>query len=304
MPSQLHAEPLAGPTVPVLPNLKEDLVRPHPEIPSKLAELTDHLDAYAGKLATSPHPLPVLDLPARVSAIVGTKVSILWPDGLYIPSDADWKQYWFLPPEPGKNRYGHEWTIGFAPPNSASFKTGHLFAFAAARPTDSKLRSEAGIGFVYQPSPKLALYSVEVKVNLLGQNRCDINTTAPAGGAIHEWGGLYTAAWEINPVNGDLELHKPYGVVTLFDETYLNLTGTPINNWPKSGTIKTNIFLEGGGRTYLISVIAAVQIDNNWRWNNGGPMQNLPEGSVWKAWCDIVGDIPQVWISPSIVYMP
>jgi hypothetical protein len=59
-----------------------------------------------------------------------------------------------------------------------------------------------------------------------------------------------------------------------------------------------------GNRTYLISVIAAVEIDNRWVMDNGSPMQPLPDNSIWNMWCSIMGTVPQVWITPSTIYQP
>jgi len=293
------------PLVPSAAGLQEKAATTSLPLSKKLIELTDHLDAYAGKLAISPEPLPVLGGDFKFSKVADLPVLLWrWPVGLYIPGSADYKEYWFFPPPDGENRYSREWILGNgSAANHAFAATGDLFAYSAARPIDPQLRSEAGIGFVYKPSATLAVYTIEVSASLLGQSRYDVNTTAPAGGTLREWGGLYTAAWEISPVDGSLSLVRPFGLVTLFDQTYQNLTGTPINNWPLSRIVSTNIMLEGG-RSYLIGVIAAVQIDNRWTMSNGSPMQPLPPGATWKAWCSILGTIPQVWVRTSTIYIP
>jgi hypothetical protein len=296
-----------APHLPSLAGLRDELAAARPvQSSKKLDELTNHLDAYAGKLAISPEPLPVLDLPSGLnfSDLVFEYPSFLWPAGLYIPADADYLQYWFLPPPQGENRYTREWVAGNgSAANRALKSTGYLFSYSAARPTDPKLRSEAGIGFVFKPSASLAVYRIDVSTSLVGQNRYDVNTTAPAGGTVREWGGLYTAAWQISPIDGSLSLVQPFGVVTLFDETFQNLTGIPIHSWPMNGIRSTNIMLEGG-RSYLIGVIAAVQIDNHWTMSNGSPMQPLPPNSLWKVWCFISGTIPQVRVRATTIYIP
>jgi hypothetical protein len=295
------------PLIPSVADLRVEVATPQPPLPKKFIELRDYLDAFAGKLATSPEPLPVLGFPGslKYSDLVADRPVFLprWPSGLYIPGNADYKQYWFLPPPDGENRYTRQWVLGNgSAANHAFAATGDLFAYAAARPIDPQLRSEAGIGFVFKPSATLAVYRIEVTTNLLGQHRYDVNTTAPAGGTLREWGGLYTAAWEINPVDNSLTLVRPFGLATLFDETFQNLTGIPIHDSPMTGTTWTNIMLERG-RSYLIGVIAAVQIDNRWTMSNGAPMQPLPQGSTWKAWCAITGIIPQVRIRPTTIYI-
>ena len=110
-------------------------------------------------------------------------------------------------------------------------------------------------------------------------------------------------AWEISPVDGSLTLVRPFGVVTLFDETFQNLTGIPIHLSPLTKRVSTKIMLEGA-RSYLIGVVAAVQIDNRWTMSNGARMQPLPPDSLWKAWCSITGSIPDVRVRTTTTYIP
>lgn len=298
----------SDPSAPRFPDLAKELEtrRDHMVSPA-MQQAGARLDDFAAKLGSSADPAPVLDfkfVPGATLRLGMGVNTLLWPSGLFIPGDADYKQYWFMAPADGTHRYTREWVAGNASDaDHAHAATGELFAYAAARPTDGHLRSEAGIGFVFTPQHTLATYAVEVTVNLIGQDRYDVSTTAPAGGSVREWGGLYTAAWEISPVDGSLSLVHPFGIVTLFDQTFENLTGSPINSFPRSGPLTANIMLEGS-RSYLISVIAAVQIDNTWVMDNRAPMQPLPDGSTWKVWCAITGTIPQVWITPSTVYIP
>ena len=302
-----------------LPNANDPLAPRFTDLVKEAGNRDDHtpseamqeagarLDAFAAKLGGSLDPVPVLDFkfPPGATLRLGLGVNTLrWPAGLFIPGDADYKQYWFVPPAEGTHRYMREWVSGNASDaDHAHAATGELFAYAAGRPTDRQLRSEAGIGFVFTPQLTLATYAIEVAVNLLAQDRYDVSTTVAAGGCVREWGGLYTAAWEISPVDGSLSLVHPFGIATLFNQTFENLTGSPITNFPRVGPLTANIMLQGS-RSYLIGVIAAVQIDNTWVMSNGAPMQPLPDGSTWKVWCAITGTIPQVWITPSTVYIP
>jgi hypothetical protein len=296
------------PLAPTLADLKQEAHPPTSQgRPSELEKLETRLDGFAAVLGRSPDPVPVLDFkfhPGEFVRMFGSIETLLWPSGLFIPGTADYHLYWLFPPPAGKNRYTRQWIAGNgSQANHALTATGELFAYAAARPVDPFLRSEAGVGFVFTPTARLATYDVEVTVSLLGSDRYDVSTTAPAGGKVRKWGGLYTAAWEISPYDGSLSLVHPLGVVTLFNETFENLTGAPIQTFPLTGPKSTNIMMEGN-KTYLISVIAAVEIQNDWVMDNGSPMQSLPDGSTWKMWCSIFGTIPQVWVTPSTIYIP
>lgn len=299
---------LRHPLAPAVADLKHEAQPPVSQArPSELRSLETRLDAFAAVLGRSPNPVPVLDFkfhPGDLATIFGGVETLLWPSGLFIPASADYHLYWLFPPPAGRNRYTAQWISGNgSEANHALAATGELFAYAAARPVDPFLRSEAGVGFVFTPTARLATYDVEVTLNLLGSDRYDVSTTAPAGGKVRKWGGLYTAAWEISPFDGSLSLVRPFGVVTLFNETFENLTGMPIQTFPLTGPKTANIMMEGN-KTYLISVIAAVEIDNHWIMDNGTPMQPLPEDSTWKMWCSIFGTIPQVWVTPSTIYIP
>lgn len=84
------------PLVPSAAGLQEKAATTSLPLPKKLIELRDHLDAYAGKLATSPEALPVLDLPGsfKFSEVAELPTFLWrWPYGLYIPGSADYKEY-------------------------------------------------------------------------------------------------------------------------------------------------------------------------------------------------------------------
>lgn len=275
------------------------------KLPAQLKETELHLDDFAGRLGTSgegfldfshKHPLP--------SPIFDPNIIVLflWPPGLYIPGTADWHNYWVFPP-PDSNRYTMQWLGGNgASANHSSAATGELFAYAAAAPTDTHLRSEASVGFVFQPESTLAVYTITVTPALTGSDRYDVNTTANAGGSVRKWGALDVEAFLINPIDGTTELVTPFGTTFLFDETFSNLTGTPINTFSLNKPVSTQVLLQGGGRRYVIGVTALVQIDNSWTMNNGAPMQPLPPGSTWKMWCSIYGTIASISIVPTTIY--
>jgi hypothetical protein len=70
-----------------------------------------------------------------------------------------------------------------------------------------------------------------------------------------------------------------------------------VNRSWSGGPATANVFLEGS-RTCLIGIIAAVQIDNSWTAVGGGLVPPLSSGDIWKVWCDVSCDIPQVWVLP------
>ena len=305
--ASLEAKPVAAPKI---SNLKEYLVEAaKTPVPRGVKEIEKAMDEYAAAVQKSEPPHVMggkFDFTKAYAVMIKDVFRISWPPGLFIPGLADWKQYWVMPPAAGKNRYDH----GFAGGNSTAANifdpaTGNLFAYAAARPTDPFLRSEAGIGFMFKPTAKLATYNVEETVSLNGQHKYDVNTEANAGGSVAEWGGVYVQAWDVSPVDGSTTPASGYGVATLFGQTYFNLAGgpVPIPTEVLNGTVAGNIMMEGG-HTYLVTVTAMTQIDNAWTMNNGAPMQAIPAGDLWRVWAWIGGNVSQVWVQPKVVYIP
>lgn len=289
-------------------DLRDRIARQLAETSPDEITLRNRMDEVAGELGKSTPGFSTFDLHSDLFGSVfdldKAVFRLAWPSGLFIPGGADWKQFWFLPPPAGQNRFTEQWMGGNgAGANQASAETGALFAYAAARPTDVHLRSEASVGVVFLPTLALATYKITANLSLTGSDRYWVETTAPAGGSVRKWGAVDLSAWEINPANGTTDLVRPFGSKILFDETFSNLTGTPINTFSLSPSFSTNIMLEGGGgRAYVIGVTALVDIQNDWTTNQGGAMMPLPPGSVWKMWCSIAGTVASLSIDPEVIY--
>ncbi len=294
-----------GPSAPTQIPPEED-ERERQELTPQSKETELYLDDFAGRLGSSGERFLDFNHKHPLTSVVFDKdiiILLFWPPGLFIPGTADYRKYWVFPPPTGSNRYTMAWQGGNgSSANHSSAATGEMFAYAAAAPTDPHLRSESSVGFVFRPDATLAAYTITVVPALTGSDRYDVSTTANAGGSVRKWGALDIEAFEINPVNGTTELVRPFGTTFLFDETFSNLTGTPINTFSLNKPVSTQVLLQGGGRMYVIGVTALVQIDNSWTMNNGAPMQPLPPGSTWKMWCSIYGTIVSVTIEATTIY--
>jgi hypothetical protein len=265
------------------------------------------LDDHAA-LKAKGDALPTLDFKLHDAIVRHLSETIrwrTWPQDLYVPAGADWKQYW-ISPCPPDHRFTHGWTGGpGSDANVANPVDGHLFAFAAARISDAHLHSEAGVGFYFTPTPKLAVYKIQPGLSALGQYRWDTGIAQDFGGWIRLRGFLYTCAWSVSPYDGSLSLVTPYGLATAFDQSYNNQGGIPITAvtpWPP-GPPAANIMLEGG-RKYLIGIVAAVQIDNTWTDSQGHTIPSLPPDAIWKVWCSMDCNVSSVSIDASTIYIP
>jgi hypothetical protein len=299
-------------TAPLLAQLVEDPITPPHRIllPEREAVKTadlpglgawqEMLDRYAQETAGGGTPQHVLDFTVRdrpIKDLLG-RAWFLWPQGVYIPGAADYREYWPWPC-PDDHRYTWQWVIGNEV-NQASAGGGHVWAYTAAGPYTAHAHSEAGIGVVFAPTATLAMYRVTPTLVALGTTRWSILTTYYGGGWIYEWGVLYIAAWEINPVGGSLDLVKPYGVTTIFNRSWLNQGQEPVTSvvpaW-SPGPQSTNLLLEGG-KSYLVGVVAAVDVTNAWH----VPERQWPEDADWRTWCTLDLTVPKIEIDPTVIY--
>lgn len=302
---------LTQPFDPKFPDLKPRIeARAEEPAGSELQAWQEALDDYASRYAHS-QPLPTLDhkLGDKLLRSLTDKVRwYLWPQDLYIPAGADYKQYWFTPC-PSDHRYAREWVNGLeSSANRANSSDGHIWAYASARISDALLDSQAGIGFFFTPSAKLAVYKIQPTIAAFGQYHWDTKIEEYYGGTIRLRGFVYTAAWSVSPYDGSLSRVTPYGRSVVFDQSFVNQGSIPFTTvtppWA-SGPPATNIMLEGS-HTYLIGVIAAVQIDNGWTDSQGRPIPITPllPDDIWKVWCSLDCIVSSVYVDASTIFIP
>ena len=148
----------------------------------------------------------------------------------------------------------------------------------------------------------MAVYAIEVSASLLGQNRYNVDTTAPAGEHFASGAVCIPQRGRSVRSDGSLSLVRPFGLVTMFDETFQNLTGIPIYDWPTSRIVIDQHHARRG-RPYIDRCDRRRSDRQSLDDEYGSPMQQLPPGSTWKAWCSIAGTIPQVWVRTSTIYI-
>jgi hypothetical protein len=174
--AQLVSDPTSPPERVILP--KRDLVRAANF--SELEEWQRSVERYAFETAADRQPLHVLDFSVHdllIKDLLNKYYPMyLWPEDLYIPGNADYRNYWFTPC-PDDHRYSRQWIIG-NDVNKANAGDGHVWAYTALNQYVPHARSEAGIGFLYTPSTTLAVYQVKPSLS----NRGGPGHTAPGHG--------------------------------------------------------------------------------------------------------------------------
>ncbi len=134
---------------------------------------------------------------------------VRWPASLYIPRNADYRDYWISPP-PDRQRYALAWPgVGNGVrPDWADAATGDLFAYTIVPWTTpgADTRSEAGIGILY--TPKFALGTVDFQpiINVKDGILASVLEYFPTLSAGHVTlkASVVLAAWQVIPGGYDL----------------------------------------------------------------------------------------------------
>lgn len=247
--------------------------------------------------------LRTLDLQyARSIFDIHRDVRISWPPSLYIPSGANYQEYWPLPP-PAENRYDRDWThqpIGGA---TASRVDGSLFAWAGS-PTvrgaiDNKV--EAGLGVVYQPQYTLGRLRIEPELIFTARYEWNVNPPPVVRVTTLVIASLLVGGYRQNPATGGFESlatiptaaspwrrHEVFNHYTIGHGAAM-MTATPFT---RSGKQAAADVLVERGRTYLLSVVAQLVLRIETTRSDGKPM-TVTQGTF-NTWGSLAGIVRQI----------
>ena len=229
-----------------------------------------------------------------------------WPDSLYIPKDANARDYW-ISPAPDDHRYGLEWTSpATATANRASRQDGTLFSFSQllnenARSAQS---SEAGVGIFYKPSMSLGVIDLQPIVNCTGTLRTFLEFFPElAAGYVEVKAHLLLAAWQQIPGGFDLLGFKQFDVATSGrrDQSF----GPELQQFQKSfdGPNLSAPFVVQGGRTYLLGVVNRISVISTLTSNTGKPLPPI-SNTLLRVWGAMNCVVPQINVLTKRVDIP
>ncbi len=235
-------------------------------------------------------------------------VSIGWPPWLYIPGNADWKNYWILPP-PAANRYSQSWTP--APPSTgvgtASSGNGTLFDFQQIMTNEQFVFSDTGLGVLFTPSRTLSVVSFEPQVDCSGEHRwwAEFGPQFLVAGSSRVKTSLILAVWQQipGPAGWDLLNWKLFDVADSFPNS--GLGHGMVTPYQKSftGSDLSTPFLVQSGRTYLFGVVARVSVWSSYTDSRGNPLPRITDGSF-RVWGTLACYIPRIGIIEKQVHIP
>ena len=225
--------------------------------------------------------------------------TLAWPDSLYIPSQADYKNYWIAAP-PASHRYRYHWvhTADGKPAGSfASEETGHLFSWVNVSGLNPAYIGFAGTGVSLVPQATLSYVKVSADIDTVTETRWWFMPGANAGIANFSYRGTaYVGGWEVDPVTGQWALLKPFGARTLFKQEESGQGSSAIDSQVHAfNDLSVTLQLQGG-HSYAIGVAFEVEITFDCRDRNGHPYQKQPGDDI-KLWASIAGSVASITVA-------
>lgn len=293
----------------VLPQMQTEL-EVRPEIDDIRKEIESHL--------ALDEPVPP-DLLRRYAALWRTTfqlhphiLSFAWPAGLYIPTEADWRNYWFAAP-PSANRYGWQYPATDQVVAEASVTDGSLFAYASQLPGVVGSESYALVGASHVSPYNLAYAKASARITGVAEHHLLMQLPPAVYGTASIKGWAYLVIWQRNPVDGSWELKPPFASVELISVSGDQSGGnqqTVMGVVPRrrfdfdSGPFSTPMLLEAG-REYVVGVEVRVRVDVNILDGSNRPYNiDRESGDRWFCWGDINATVPQIQIDVTNILVP
>ncbi|MFE6967676.1 hypothetical protein ACFVAJ_21560 [Agromyces sp. NPDC057679] len=229
-----------------------------------------------------------------------------WPDSLYIPSEADSREYWFTE-APADRRYRYSWanTIGGQPAGShASEKDGRLFAWVNVSGLAPGYTGYAGTGVRFAPSASLSYVRLGADIDLVAEHRWWYLPGTDAGYSNVDYRGTaYLAVWEIDLVTGRWELVRPFGARSLFAFSRQGQGGSAIVSTKRTfADLGATVQLQGG-HVYAVGVSFEVQMGHTMLDRRGAPYVKQPGDDI-KLWSSLLGTVHSISVSTTKVLIP
>jgi hypothetical protein len=233
-----------------------------------------------------------------------------WPDGMYVPRDN--ASILSIVRPPADHLYSDAWTDNRGI-SKADANAGTLFAWSGVPTTERDQIGEAGLGVRYSPKNTLSYIRFEPEVDCSVTYRAFVDFWPQLiAGSVRARGSLLMVAWKVTRIlNVDsFELLRPWNEVTVFDTgnrdagTDLSPDIHNINTFQKSfswSNLGTTFLLEGA-RTYLLGVVARVEVHHSVTTNTGKVIPH--DGSLFKLYSFMTCNVPDIFVSIQKVLLP
>jgi hypothetical protein len=232
--------------------------------------------------------------------------TLAWPHGLYIPAEADWRQYWITKP-PAGNLYRYAWT-GATGPSAGTFADkdhGNLAAVISPSSLSGTFQAWAGIACEYSPTALLSQVHFTADIMALGVEQLNLLTEHLTGYAqVNLFADIFLMGWEINPVNGEFDQLSPFLRHNVYSSPHTGQQGGANVYHPLSltgSTLGVNFLVERGKR-YAFGVVFETAVVADVRQPNDRTPYVPQTGDNVAIEARLGGSITQMTVDTTIVY--
>ena len=286
------------------------------EVP-QLPSLWDPLDDEVELARTIPRPQDADGGPPDAQAVRDYKTRILgkffdqvafehshlfgWPVGLYIPANADAKQWPFLYGDP--HRYSQSWTNGIGW-SQADHGDGSLLASAFSPTVAGAIdgKAEAGLGVRYRATDALARIRIQPDLRFTGRFQWNVSPPPTVWTSVRAVASVLVGGFQLDPVTNRWEpmTTSPWRRFTVFDRQQSGSGAYAVEVTPFNRSISkvSGEVLVEGGRTYLLSVVAQVALRITTTDSGGRPVR-VTEGTF-DSFGSLVGLVPEIWLDNTV----
>ncbi len=224
-----------------------------------------------------------------------------WPSSWYIPSGADHKAHWPIEP-PADHRYALDWKN--LAPNRASRVSGELFAFGQLWPPDRYLSSEAGTGVLYSPPFTYGEITVRPTVSCSSQTRWLQELPQPVAGTTRTTTNVLVAMWHRIPNGWDLIHWRSFLVHDGFEQSGMGQSAVRSSTRQLGEDQLATRFVVQKGRTYLLGVIARVEIHSTLTDSHGGLLPPVPDSTNFRIWGTLLANVSRITVRTGPIWIP
>lgn len=226
--------------------------------------------------------------------------TLAWPDSLYIPSQADFRTYWFTPP-PADHLYRYAYADGTGA-STADAGTGRLFTWVNVSDLTPGYTGYAGVGARIVPSATLSYLTVGADVDLVAESRWWYLPGSSAGFASVSYSATaFLAVWVIDPVTGRWELVRPFASRSLFSFTQSGLGGSAVSSRHVAFDDLAATVQVQAGRQYAVTVSFEATISYDCRDRTDRQPYRRQPGDDIRLWASVAGQVASISASTKVL---
>ena len=230
-----------------------------------------------------------------------------WPDHLYIPRQANPRDYWPTATPPANHLYSESWVL---PRNSAgtnaSIDTGTLFSYSALIPSEASTSrsSTAGLGIIFQPDVGMGVVRLQPEAHCAGVLRTALEFFPQiAAGYVNVEVELILAAWVKTAAGLSFLGSSVFSVASSGrrDQSF-GAERRPFQATFKGPGFSTSFTVQRG-QSYLFGVANRIKVTSTLTTSSGQPLVINPAGKL-NVWGYMSCFVPHISVVVEHVIVP